>query len=79
MGDRFVHIKDLLKEAYERAEKLDQNKDFDGIRSGLKGLDAILGGFQPSDLVILAARPSVGKSSCALGFALDAAIEQKKK
>lgn len=79
VGDRFIHIKDLLKEAYERAEKLDQNKDFDGIRSGLKGLDAILGGFQPSDLVILAARPSVGKSACALGFALNASIEQKKK
>lgn len=78
MDDRPVHIKALLKEAYERAEKADQDKDSMGIKSGLKKLDDLLSGFQKSDLVIIASRPSVGKTSLAMDFVRHAAIIEKK-
>lgn len=74
----FVHIKDLLKAAYERAEKADQNESL-GISTGFRKLDKLLGGFQKSDLVILAARPSVGKTSLSLDFARTACIFEKKR
>ncbi len=75
----FVHIKDLLKDAYERAERADKDEAFLGISSGFKDLDNILGGFQKSDLIILAARPSVGKTSLALDFLRTAGLTDKKK
>jgi replicative DNA helicase len=74
----FVHIKDLLKEAYERAAKAQDAEELRGISTGFKDLDALLGGFQKSDLVILAARPSVGKTSLALDMIRHAAIHEKK-
>lgn len=76
---KFVHIKDLLKDAYERAERADKEQGYLGVASGLKELDVLLGGFQKSDLVILAARPSVGKTSLALDFMRYASIHEKKK
>lgn len=76
---KFVHIKDLLKDAYERAEEIDKTNSYMGISTGLKGLDAILGGFQKSDLVIVAARPSVGKTSLALDFLRFSGVVEKKK
>jgi replicative DNA helicase len=75
----FVHIKDLLKDAYERAERADREEAFLGISSGFKDLDNLLGGFQKSDLIILAARPSVGKTSLALDFLRTAGLADKKK
>lgn len=75
----FVHIKDLLKDAYERAENADQQETGLGITTGFKELDKLLGGFQKSDLVILAARPSVGKTSLSLDFLRAAGIYAKKK
>jgi replicative DNA helicase len=74
----FVHIKDLLKEAYERAAKAQDADELRGISTGFKDLDSLLGGFQKSDLVILAARPSVGKTSLALDMIRHAAIHEKK-
>ncbi len=50
-----------------------ENEEISGIPSGLNVLDNLLGGFQKSDLVILAARPGVGKTSMALDFARHAA------
>ena len=76
-GD-FVHIKDLLRDAYERAAKTDQT-DAMGISTGFKDLDQLLGGFQPSDLIIVAARPSVGKTSLALDMLRHAGMKEKKK
>lgn len=66
----FVHIKELLKDAYERAERADKDEAYLGISTGFKDLDDLLGGFQKSDLIILAARPSVGKTSLALDMHL---------
>ena len=74
----FVHIKDLLKEAYERAERADNDESYLGISTGFKDLDELLGGFQKSDLIILAARPSVGKTSLALDMMRHAALVEKK-
>jgi replicative DNA helicase len=74
----FVHIKDLLKDAYERAERADKDEAYLGISTGFKDLDDLLGGFQKSDLVILAARPSVGKTSLALDMMRHAALVEGK-
>ncbi len=65
----FSTIKDLIYETIGNIEKRVNNKNagvMSGIPSGFYGLDAVTNGFQPSDLIILAARPSVGKTSFAL-------------
>lgn len=75
---RFVHIKDTLAEAYERIEKLSEGKrGLRGISTGFPELDDLLAGFQKSDMIVLAARPSLGKSALALTFAANVAIHQK--
>jgi replicative DNA helicase len=72
-------IKDSLEEAFERIDTLAKQKGgLRGLSSGFTSLDNTLAGFQKSDLIILAARPSLGKSALALNFALNIALEQKK-
>ena len=76
----FVHVATLLEEAYKKAEEL--NKDpgkIRGVFSGFRYLDNILGGLQNSDLVILASRPSVGKTALSLDIARHASVNEKKK
>ena len=69
-GAKFKDLKPLLMEAYERFEKLSSAEhELRGVPTGFKSLDDILGGFQKSDLIILAARPSVGKTALALDIA----------
>jgi len=69
-SSRFKDLTPLLHDAYERFEKLSSAEhELRGVPTGFKSLDDILGGFQSSDLIILAARPSVGKTA----FALDVA------
>ncbi len=80
LRERFKHIRELLKDAYERAEEIDRKKDkLTGVPTGFKVLDSVLGGLQPSDMIILAARPSVGKTAMALDIARHAAVVEKKK
>src|SRR3989339_23592 len=70
--DRFVHIKEILEATYEKISELhdaEQKDKYRGIPTGFKGLDHVLSGFQPADLVILAARPAMGKTSMALNVA----------
>ena len=75
----FHDINDTAKTAFERLEKLQGNSEkLRGIPTGYKSLDMKLNGFQPSDLIILAARPSVGKTSLALDFTRKIAVENKK-
>ena len=74
----FVHIKELLKDAYERASHAKESDDYSGISTGFKGVDVLLGGFQKSDLIILAARPSVGKTALALDMMRHASLIEKK-
>lgn len=76
--ENFKDISPLLKEAYERFEKLSSAEhELRGVPTGFKALDDILGGFQKSDLIILAARPSVGKTAFALDVARRAAMEHQ--
>lgn len=75
----FTPIKDLLKEAYERAERAEHQDGYLGISTGFRDIDSVLGGLQKSDLVILAARPSVGKTSFALDIVRNVALLEKKK
>ncbi len=76
----FESLATLLGQAYDRLEYLHEHRgQILGIPSGLSQLDALLGGFQPSDLIILAARPSVGKTSLALNIAQHAAVHEGKK
>lgn len=71
---KYVAIKDELKSAYERIERLHQGGGkLRGVTSGFEGLDHYLSGFQNSDLIILGARPSVGKTTLALDIARNAA------
>jgi len=66
----FVHIRNVLDNAFERIDELHRDRGkLRGVPSGYKALDELLAGFQKSDLVILAARPSCGKTSLALDIA----------
>ena len=72
----YVQLKDVLVETMEKLEYLASNRgDVIGLPSGLSDLDSLTLGFQPSDLIILAARPSVGKTSLGLNIARNAAIK----
>ncbi len=75
---RFRDLVPLLAEAYERFEKLSSAEhELRGVPTGFKSLDDILGGFQASDLIIIAARPSVGKTTFALDIARRTASEHQ--
>jgi len=76
LNQNFKDLKPLLHEAYERLETLSNSPhEVRGVPTGFPGLDNLLAGFQPSDLIILAARPSVGKTALALDIARRTAIE----
>ncbi|MCK4525593.1 MAG: replicative DNA helicase, partial [Candidatus Andersenbacteria bacterium] len=74
----FTPIKPILEEAFDRIDELHKNKGkMRGVPTGFTDLDNILSGLQESNLVILGARPSVGKSSLAMDLARHAAIKEK--
>lgn len=71
---RFIELGATLDEAWERLDRLHKSKDeLRGVASGFRDLDNMLSGFQKSDLIILAARPSMGKTALALDIARQAA------
>jgi replicative DNA helicase len=73
---KFKTISSSLTEAWERFENLSANQGaIRGVPTGFTALDNLLSGFQKSDLIILAARPSVGKTTVALDFARHAALK----
>ncbi len=75
-----VPIKQVLSAYYDRIEYLTRHRgELIGIPTGFERVDKLLGGLQRSDLVILAARPSVGKTSLALGFAHNAAKKHNQR
>jgi replicative DNA helicase len=75
----FNQLRDLLHEAYDRLDYLHAHRgELSGISSGFLDLDQLTTGFQKSDLVVVAARPSVGKTSFALNVAEHAAVREKK-
>ncbi|MFA7201810.1 MAG: replicative DNA helicase [Candidatus Paceibacterota bacterium] len=73
---RYILVKDELQSAYERIEKIHQQGGIAGLRgvtTGFTAIDNNLSGFQKSDLIILGARPSLGKTTLALDFVRAAA------
>jgi replicative DNA helicase len=78
-GNGFVSIRDVLMEVFDRVEFLSQHKGgTTGIASGFRDLDKMTSGFQRSDLIIVAARPSVGKTAFALNIAQNAGVRGKE-
>tara|TARA_B100001179_G_scaffold233080_1_gene228987 strand:+ start:1382 stop:2743 length:1362 start_codon:yes stop_codon:yes gene_type:complete len=75
-AQKFTSIKEIIPKSWEKIERLSQGGDeLRGVPTGYQALDKILSGFQNSDLIILAARPSTGKTSLALDIARKAAVE----
>ena len=73
----FSHIEALLKESFERITQLyESGADVTGIPSGFRDLDRITSGFQEGNLVVMAARPSMGKSALGLGVAANLAVRR---
>ncbi|HYC50962.1 MAG TPA: replicative DNA helicase [Gemmatimonadaceae bacterium] len=78
--DGFTRIKELLWPTMERIEALQRGgKTITGVASGFNDLDEMTSGFQPSDLVIVAARPSMGKTAFCLNIAQHAAIDEQRR
>lgn len=74
----FTSIKEELAEAWARLEALSKHDGtLRGVSTGFPGLDTLLSGFQNSDLIILAARPSIGKTTLALDIARHTAVKHK--
>ena len=72
----FVWIKEILWPTFERIEELQRSPGaVTGVPSGFPELDNMTAGFQPGDLIVLAGRPSMGKTALALNFAQHASIE----
>ena len=79
--DRFVSIKEILAERYEIfAERHMQEGEVEqGISTGFVNLDKYIGGWQSGDMVVIAARPSMGKTALALSFSMKAALNAGKR
>jgi replicative DNA helicase len=77
ISQNFTAVKDTLTDAFERIERLSQGTGTRGIPTGYADLDKMLSGLQRSDLIILAARPSLGKSTLALNIAANIAYNEK--
>ncbi len=79
LKQNFIPISDILHETFDRLDELHREKGkLRGIPTGFNDLDNKLGGLQNSDLVILAARPSMGKTSMALDMVRHMALNEKK-
>lgn len=78
--DKFIHVKDILAKTYEKITDLhdpEAKEKYRGVPMGFGALDKILSGLQPSDLVVIAARPSMGKTALALNIAQNVAKKGK--
>ena len=80
---KFIHLKDQIKETMPYLEMLEEKRrkgaTVFGVPSGYPELDVLTGGFQDSELIVLAGRPSHGKTALALNFARNAAMKNDKK
>jgi len=74
----FIPIKTILEDAFQRIDELHRGeRDTRGVPTGFSDLDGILSGLQKSDLVIIAARPSIGKTTLALDIARHVGVREK--
>ncbi len=77
-GQKFTAVNKIVPGAFKKIEELFKRKELiTGVPTGYKEFDKMTAGLQPSDLIILAARPSMGKTSFAMNIAQNAAIEEK--
>ena len=78
-GSGFVSVQDSLKEAMEKIEELNAFEgDITGIPTGYQEFDKLTAGLQPSDLIVVAGRPAMGKTTFAMNIAEHAAIKHGK-
>lgn len=68
----------LVEQAIRRIEEIGNREGFSGIPSGFQGIDKVTSGWQPSDLVIIAARPGMGKTAFVLSMARNIAVEHQR-
>ena len=75
----FVHIRDILVQSFDQIEQVSKNKgEVIGVPSGFVDLDRKTAGFHPSDLILVGARPSMGKTAFGLNVVQYAAVRKKK-
>lgn len=80
VGEGFAHVKDIVKDSFKMIEQLYEKKEaITGVPTGFDDFDKMTSGLQPSDLVIVAGRPSMGKTALALNMAGHAAIHAGHK
>jgi replicative DNA helicase len=78
VSTEFSHIESLLKESFERITQLyESGAEITGVASGFRDLDRLTSGFQPGNLVIVAARPSMGKSALGLCIGANLAVRHQ--
>lgn len=76
----FVHVRDVLMQVYDRLHLLNTDKEAtQGVPTGFSGLDAVLAGMGKSDLILVGARPGMGKTSFALNIGTNVARQTGKK
>jgi replicative DNA helicase len=78
LKENFISLKSILTDSFDRIDELHKDKEsLRGVSTGFKNLDGVLAGLQPSDLVIVAARPSMGKTAFALNIAHNVAVKDQ--
>jgi replicative DNA helicase len=71
----FQHIRDVVANNFERIQMMKRDHELSGLATGFANIDELLGGLQPGNLVVIAARPGMGKTSLALNFAHNIAVD----
>ena len=77
-SDDYVQLSQLMPEAYDEIEKIASGVTGQGVKTGFKDLDALTNGFHPGNMIVLAARPAVGKSTLGLDIARYASIHKRE-
>ncbi len=74
----FRHISDVINEVYQNLHKMSEGDAAQGTKTGFSGVDSVLAGMGNSDLILIGARPGMGKTSFALNIATNVAVQSKK-